>query len=283
MINSLNIGLSGLEQFQEEIEVIGNNVANVSTTGYKAARMTFADTFSQTLEASSPGTGGLASAAAVQIGSGVQTSSITNVWRPGSIGATGVASDMAVSGNGFFVVRDPLTNAQYVTRAGDFQVDSAGHLMTPGGMFVQGFNDAGLSTIGDITLDATGAPAGTAAGATYSSMSVDAQGRITVKLSDSTQFVRAQVLLQSVTNPQALLKEGDNLYSGLANAGPLAAPGVPGASGLGQIKGCALEQSNVDLSTELTGLISTQRAFQANSRLITTSDEVLQEIVNLKR
>ena len=275
MMNSLNIGLSGLEQFQQEIEVIGNNVANVNTTGYKGARMTFADTFSQTLGASG--------AAAEQVGSGVKTGAITNLWTQGTIVSTQAPSDLAVKGNGFFVVRDALSNAQYVTRAGDFQVDQSGRLITPDGMFLQGYNDAGLGTIGDLTVDRTGAPASAAQTATVSSFSVDKQGRITVKLSDNTEFVRGQVLLQSVTNPQALVKEGDNLYSGLANAGPLAAPSAPGQNGLGEIQGSALEQSNVDLATELTGLISTQRAFQANSRLITTTDEVLQEVVNLKR
>jgi flagellar hook protein FlgE len=109
-----------------------------------------------------------------------------------------------------------------------------------------------------------------------------------VRLTDGTCFVRGQVLLQNATNPQALLKRGDNLYSGLSLAGPLGGAsspqGVPpGQSGTGYIQASALELSNVDLTREFSSLITTQRAFQANARVITTSDEVLQELVSLKR
>jgi flagellar hook protein FlgE len=114
------------------------------------------------------------------------------------------------------------------------------------------------------------------------------EGIITVNLSDGTQFVRGQVLLQRFTDPQALVKEGDNLFSGISNAGPLgggASPSSqpPGTNGLGQIKQRSLELSNVNLTTEFSNLITTQRGFQASARIITTSDEVLQDVINLKR
>ena len=107
-------------------------------------------------------------------------------------------------------------------------------------------------------------------------------------MSDGSDFVRAQILLQNFSDPAALMKEGNNLFSGIGAAGPLggsATPtaAVPGTNGLGEIQSGALELSNVDLASEFTNLITTQRAYQANARIITTSDEMLQELVNLKR
>ena len=99
--------------------------------------------------------------------------------------------------------------------------------------------------------------------------------------------MRAQILLQRFSDPQALLKQGNNLYSGLGSAGPLGGTTpraeTPGTNGLGNIESSALELSNVDLANEFANLITTQRGFQASARIITTSDEVLQELVNLKR
>ena len=96
-------------------------------------------------------------------------------------------------------------------------------------------------------------------------------------------FVRGQVLLQSFIAPNQLVKEGNNLYSGMAGAGPMALTAAPPTNGLGSIESGALEMSNVDLTTEMTNLIVAQRAFTANSKIISTSDEIMQEINNLKR
>src|SRR5262249_40031905 len=154
-------------------------------------------------------------------------------------------------------------------------------LVTADGLRVQGYTDAALTTLGDIQIDNTGAPlASTAPVAAYS---FGSDGKVNVRLTDGTQFVRGQVLLQNVTNPQALVKEGENLYSNFANAGPLAQPSPPETNGLGDIVGTALEMSNVDLANEFSQLITAQRAFQASARIVTTSDEILQEVVNLKR
>lgn len=283
MLRSLNSGVSGLQQFQEQMDVIGNNVANVNTTAFKSGRVNFADAFSQTLRGSTGGSGTSSGTSAMQIGTGVSTNSIQNQFTQGAVTRTGLQTDLAVSGQGYFVVRDPASNASYVTRAGDFRVDTNGYLVTVDGLRVQGFSDAALSARGDIQINATGAPATAAAGATVSSFSFDQQGTLNVRLSDGTEFVRGQVLLQNFQDPQALVKEGNNLYSGLAAAGPLANPDVPGTMGLGRVEAGALELSNVDLANEFSTLITTQRAFQACSRIITTSDEMLQELVNLKR
>jgi flagellar hook protein FlgE len=150
-------------------------------------------------------------------------------------------------------------------------------------MILQGYSNAGLSTLGNIQIDTTGMPATSSPTATMTSYTINGQGVITVNLSDGTSFTRGQVLLQNFTDPQALTSQGNNLYSNMANAGPLATLTAPGSSSLGTIQSGALELSNVDLSSQMASLITAQRAFEANSKIITTSDELLQDVVNMKR
>jgi len=273
MLTALDSGVSALDQFQESLNVIGNNIANVDTVGFKGASMNFADAFSQTLGGNASGT--------MQIGTGVLTSAITNHYTQGSITSTSVPTDMAINGNGFFLVKDAASGAQYVTRDGEFNVDSNGYLVTNTGMRVQGYSDTGLATLGDIKIDNTGAPAGDTSA--VQSYSFGSNGTLTVLLADGTQFTRGQMLLQNFTNPQQLTKVGNNLFSGLTAAGPLAAPTAPSSNGLGSLVTGALEMSNVDLAGQLTSLITTQRAYEANTKVITTCDEILQDLVNLKR
>jgi flagellar hook protein FlgE len=341
MLRSLNSGVSAMQQFQQSMDVIGNNIANVNTTGFKEARIDFSDTFSQTLGS---GSGGVA----MQIGTGVGTSAITNEFIQGAISSTGTNTDLAVSGNGFFIVRDTLSDASYATRDGSFHLDRTGYLVNSAGMRIQGFSDSSLSSRGDIQIDASDVQATRIATATtsvasataavttaqtavdaaqtaldadptnttlqqdlataqanlttaqgslatanasltaaqnlkVSSFNIDTEGKINVRLSDGTEYIRGQVLLQTFQNPQALTKEGNNLFSGMANAGALSQTSAPGTNGLGTIQSGALEGSNVDLANEFSSMITTQRAFQASARIITTSDEILQELVNLKR
>jgi flagellar hook protein FlgE len=283
MLTSLTSAVSGLDSFQEEMDVIGNNIANVNTTGFKTANTDFADAFSNVLVAPGAATGTTSGSASVQVGTGVTITGINNNWNQGSLSTTGVPSNLAISGNGFFVVQDPVTTAQYATRAGDFSVDANGYLVTDTGDRVQGFSDAGLSTLGPIKIDTTGMPATSSPTATVQSFSINGQGQVTVNLSDGTSFVRGQVLLQNFQDPNELINEGNNLYSNLTAAGPLAALTAPGSSGLGNISSGALESSNVDLSAQMANLITAQRAFEANSKIVTTSDELLQTLVNMKR
>jgi len=273
MLIALDSAVSALNQFQQSLNIIGNNIANVDTVGFKDASINFADAFSQTLGSNASGS--------MQIGTGVLTGSITNQFTQGSITSTSVQTDMAVNGNGFFLVKDPTSGAQYVTRDGQFTVDTNGYLVTNNGMRVQGYTDTGLTTLGDVKIDNTGAPGGDLSAVQNYSFASD--GKMSVLLADGTQFTRGQVLLQNFTNPQQLMKVGNNLFSGLTVAGPLAAPTAPGSNGLGSLATSALEMSNVDLAGQLTGLITTQRAYEANTKVITTSDEILQDLVNLKR
>jgi flagellar hook protein FlgE len=272
MLLSLDSGVSALDQFQQQLNVIGNNIANVNTVGFKAADMEFADTLSQTLGSNSAGS--------MQVGSGVLTAAITNQFTQGSISSTGTQTDMAVNGSGFFLVKDPSSGASYVTRDGEFSVVN-NYLVTSTGMRVQGYTDAGLTTVGDIQIDNTGAPGGDTS--VVQSYSFGSDGKVSVQLQDGTQFTRGQILLQNFSNPEQLVKIGNNLFSGLTAAGALAAPVAPSSNGLGSLISGAVEMSNVDLAGQLTSLITTQRAYEANTKVISTSDEILQDLINLKR
>src|ERR1051326_1628840 len=126
MIGSLQTGVIALQQYQEDLEVIGNNIANVGTTGYKSSTMQFADTFSQSFGDSGGG-------ASRQVGTGVTTSAITSEFSQGAINATGVATNLAITGNGYFVVKDPSSGASFVTRDGTFGLDNNGYLVTADG------------------------------------------------------------------------------------------------------------------------------------------------------
>jgi flagellar hook protein FlgE len=273
MVKSLTSGVSGIQQFQNKLDVIGNNIANSNTFGFKSGRADFEDSFSQSLQSSSGGN--------VQIGSGVGTATVRSLFDPGLITRTGVPGDMAIAGDGFFVVRDPVSGDSFATRSGDFRLDSSGYLVTNQGYRVQGYTDTGLSSRGDIKIDDTGKP--DTETTSMEDFRVDDKGQINVVLGSGKTFVRGQVLLQRFQDPSMLQKEGNNLYSGMDEAGALAAPDVAGTNGLGKIAGESIEGSNVDLSVEFTNLITTQRGFQASARIITTTDELLQEVVNLKR
>jgi flagellar hook protein FlgE len=275
-MRSLTSAVSGMQQFQQEMDVIGNNIANVNTVAFKSSRDDLADSFSQTL-----GQVG-------QIGLGVTTSKITENFAQGAVTQTGVSTDLSVSGNGFFQVKDPVSDEEYVTRAGNFQVDQDGYLVTNTGQRVQGYNDLNLSAIGDIQIDAASRPSGVSSAATMTGFSIETDGTIQISMSDGSQYTRGQLLLQNFSTPQALVKVGNNLYTGIGAAGPIGGatsptPAAPGTNGTGNIQAGSLELSNVDLSNEFATLITTERAFQANARVITTSDEMLQELANLKR
>ena len=282
-------GVSGMQEFQERMDVIGNNIANVNTTAYKSSRMEFADAFSQTYRGATAGTATTSNVDPLQIGTGVTSTAIMSNFTQGAVTRTGPQTDLALTGDGFFQVKDSITGTIYATRAGDFRLDQAVRLVTNSGYRVQGFTDSGLTTEGDVVIDGAGRPASADPLATVSSWAIGTNGKVTVRLSDNTEYVRGQILLQKFSDPNALTKQGNNLYGSLGAAGPLTtgtAPSgasAPGSNGTGVVESGALELSNVDLANEFAQMIVTQRSFQANARIITTSDEILQELVNLKR
>lgn len=272
MLLSLNSGVSALDQFQQELDVIGNNIANVDTVGFKSSNVEFANALSETLGSNSAGV--------EQIGTGVVTNSITSDFSQGAFDDTGVPSNLMVDGNGFFLVKDPASGDEYVTRDGDFSVDTNGYLVTSTGMRVQGYTTSGGTTIGDIQISNANAPGGDTSA--VQSYTFSSNGTLNIELADGTQYSSGQVLLQNFTAPTQLQSVGNNLYTGMTNAGPLATPTAPGSNGLGSLVPGSLEMSNVDLTSQLSALITAQRAFEANSQTVSTSNEILQDLVNLK-
>ncbi len=290
LIGTLTSGVSALRTFSKGLEVIGNNIANVNTTGYKSSSATFAESFSNTLRGSAPSNGTQSSQSGVQIGTGVQLSGISSNFTQGALNSTGSTTDLGISGKGFFIVKDATAGAQYATRDGQFRIDDNGYLVTQSGLRVQGLTGGtggatptAPSTLGDIQVGQS-LPSGTE----LQSISIDTAGNVIEFFSDGTSATTNRIQLQNFSDTSALMREGSNLYTGLAAAGAigggiLAGSNDPGSNGLGNIQSGTLESSNVDLTQQFSDLITTQRSFQAGSRLITVSDTVLEDIVNLKR
>ena len=289
LIGTMTSGVSAMESFEQGLSVIGNNIANVNTTAFKSGSTSYSNSFSNILQMSSPapGTGTGSQTNTVELGTGVNVSAVSTNFAQGSLSSTGVPSDLAVSGNGFFMVKDPSDGAMYATRAGNFTIDASGYLVTSQGYRVQGLTggSAGTApgTVGDIKLGTP--PAGTQ----LQSYSIDGSGNLVEAYSDGSTATTNQVLMQNFQNPSALTSIAGNLYSGLSQAQPVsgsltlsAAANTAGTNGLGNIQSGALELSNVDLTNEFANLITTQRSFEAGSRLITISDTLLEDIVNLK-
>ncbi|MGC4072176.1 MAG: flagellar hook-basal body complex protein [Nibricoccus sp.] len=287
LIGTLTSGVSAMRSFTKALEVIGNNVSNVNTVGFKGSTVSFADSFSNTLRSSAPSSGSSSNQSATQVGTGVRLSQIGTRFTQGALSTTGLNTDLGVSGNGFFLVSNPADGQIFATRAGNFRMDDNGYLVTYQGYRVQGAtggtSSAAPSAFGDIRLGTP--PTGTE----LTSFSVSPAGNLTEFYSDGTSVTTNQVLLQAYSDPSALIKSGDNLFTGFSAAGviganpPTAAGNAPGGNGLGSIQAGTLELANVDLTEEFANMITTQRSFQASSRLVTVSDQVLEEIVNLKR
>ena len=407
MIGSLYSGISGLKAQTSAMAVIGDNIANVNTTGFKSSRVQFANVFNATLGQSK-----------MQIGRGVTMSGMSSNWNAGTMETTNNVSDLAINGQGMFIVRNPSNNGQYYSRAGQFEFNGSNLLVNSDGLEVQGYavdNNGNVGALGTITLpngistpqataevtmglnldsgaavgdtydttisvydslgnsvelnfnfirsaagwqwyvtpstgaatpavgapnqlvfdtngelvpasstpasanptialtglqgadmsvawtmlDLTGASDGMVTGYAGSSVktsqtqdgypsgmlqgiSVDADGIFTALYSNGTMSPFAQVALADFASYAGLSKQGSNLFtSSLASGQPVIT--VPNSAGVGAIAPSSLEMSNVDLAQEFVALITTQRAFQANSKVITTSDEVLSELINIKR
>lgn len=266
MLRSLYSGVSGLKNFQTQLDVIGNNIANVNTTGYKEGRVTFKDMISQTLQSAvAPNTAGTGGTNPVQIGLGGQIGSIDTIDTQGGLQTTGRTLDLAIEGDGYFHILGSSDNADYYTRSGNFYLNSQGNLVTASG---------------DEVLDKTGAAINIPSGAT--DLSISPTGVLTY--TDNTGAPKtAQLGLVMFQNPEGLEKVGNNLYKQSNDSGTAQAAVNPGSSGAGTLQSGALEMSNVDLSDQMTQMIVAQRAFQANTKTITTSDQILQELVNLKQ
>ena len=284
MLRSLFAGISGLRVNQTMLDVTGNNIANANTTGFKSSSTVFQDTLSQMLTgaaAANPNRGGTNP---IQIGLGVQLAATNANFTQGSTQTTGRPTDLMIQGDGFFVVKKG--NEQLYTRAGAFTFDNTGTLVGPTGNRVQGYavDITGAPTGGliDVTLDFSALADPVPPGVELTSYNIGSDGKLRGIFDDGIQRDMAQIAVADFTNPMGLEKVGETSYRESANSGA-ADVSVAGTGRKGTLVGGALEMSNVDLAAEFTNLILAQRGFQASSRVITTSDQVLEDLVNIKR
>lgn len=282
MLRSLFSAVSGLRSHQTMMDVVGNNISNVNTAGYKATRVTFQEALTQVVRGATAAGAAQGGVNPFQLGLGANTAGIDGVFTQGATQVTGRATDLAIAGDGFFIVeRD---GEQFLTRAGVFGFDApdaAGlsTLVGPGGERVLGWDAAGVAAGAD---PAALAPVALDLNA-YSDITIGTDGTITGRDNATGDLVDlGAVATATVPNPGGLTRVGESLYTVSANSGDLAI-GLPGTDGRGALQAGTLEMSNVDLAQEFTNLIMAQRGFQANSRTITASDELLQDLVNLRR
>lgn len=413
MMRSMFSGVTGLRNHQIKMDVIGNNIANVNTVGFKKSRVTFQDTLSQTMRGAASPQGNRGGTNPMQVGLGMTIASIDTIHTPSSAESTGNMTDMAIEGEGYFILQGDGLD-QYYTRAGNFGFDTSGYLVnTANGMKVLGWQtsdfkvpvDKSPQDIGEIqirkgmmvpaeattevrfsknlnaegeigesysipfkiydslgcahtltiTFEKTGAntwgytithedgitvqnstgtinftPDGKYSASSFApdnpvtfkpnsgaddiefeidfsqitqyaketnvdmtfqngypagtlvEVTTDTTGTITGIFDNGHSWQLAQIALANFNNPAGLIKAGQNLYRSSNNSGEPQI-GQSGTGGRGTIAPGYLEMSNVDLSEEFTQMIVTQRGFQANSRIITASDEMLQELINIKR
>ncbi|MBC7087496.1 MAG: flagellar hook-basal body complex protein [Tissierellales bacterium] len=304
MLRSLYSGVNGMKGFQTKMDVIANNIANVNTTAFKSSRVRFQDMLSQTMSnAQSPSANGLGGINGKQVGLGVKVGAIDMMMTDGALQPTNRGLDFAIEGEGFFVVSpDSTGNTKYYTRDGAFFTDYEGNLVNSNGERVLGYTPTGLSKnqqnyshSGNDALDGVNDLGKlkpmvipeklTVNGNTVvdlESFSIDGSGNINGVYSNGNSYILGKIGVVGFKNPEGLEKIGNNNYVASNNSG-LPEAGTAGEKGLGVIRQGFLEMSNVDLANEFTEMIIASRAYQANSRSITTSDEMLQELINLKR
>ncbi|MCM3759454.1 flagellar basal body rod protein FlgG [Alkalihalobacillus oceani] len=282
MLRSMYSGISGMRNMQTKLDVIGNNIANVNTFGFKKGRTTFQDLVSQQLAgATAPDGNNRGGVNARQVGLGMQLASIDTIHTQGSLQNTNRELDLGISGDGYFMVSDGTTT--YYTRAGNFYLDSEGNLVNSNGMRVLDMDGDQIKFHEILNAELSGNIDEENWIDYIESFSIGADGSINI-IDNEGELVdtNVQIALAKFSNPEGLQKAGNNLYTISANSGDPSI-GAPGENGAGELVAGTLEMSNVDLSEEFTEMIVAQRGFQANTRIITTSDEILQELVNLKR
>src|SRR4051812_39307812 len=286
MLRSLFAGISGLRANQAALDVTGNNIANANTIGFKSSSTVFEDTLSQMLTGGSRAGVARGGRNPIQVGLGVQLAATALNLNQGSAETTGRPTDMMISGDGMFVLKE--NNEQVYTRAGAFTFDDQGVLVSPSGARVQGYllDAAGNANLAggltDITLDPANAVPVAPPGVQLRSYSFGSDGKITGVFDDGVTRELGQLALADFTNPMGLEKIGETAFRASPSSGA-AQLDVPGVGRRGTITAGSLEMSNVDLAAEFTNMILAQRGFQASSRVITTSDQVLEDLVNIKR
>lgn len=288
MLRSLYAGISGLKNFQTQLDVIGNNLANVSAFGFKKSRVNFQDILSQEQSGASAPTATKGGINPIQVGLGSTVGSIDTIDTQGNLQTTGRNLDLAITGDGYFNVQNG--SQSYYTRAGNFYLDASGNLVTSGGEQVLGYSPTDLqtgitstTTLKPLAINDTVAQAAPPTStASMQSFSIGSDGIITAVMDDGTTKSLGQIALSKFSNPGGLVKSGGSLYQSSGNSGK-AVVNPPGQKGSGALQAGELEMSNVDMAEEFTGMIEAQRGFQANAKTITTADQILQTLVNLKQ
>lgn len=293
MLRSMYSGVTGLRAHQTRLDVIGNNIANVNTNGFKASRVVFQDVFYQTISNATDSTPNKAGINPKQIGYGTAIASIDVQNTRSGFVSTDLPLDLYINGDGYFTVKDGAGNT-FFTRVGNFTFDAQGYLSDANGNRVCGasYRADDPATPADESSPALLPTPTTAADVkpiqvlnynNYSNLAIGSDGTITA-VNGTTGNIETlgQVALAKFINPKGLTQVGTTYVQESANSGaPVYA--APASANTASLSPGGLEMSNVDLSKEFTDMITTQRGFQANSRIITTSDEILQELVNLKR
>ena len=262
MLRSLFTAATGMIAQHTQVDVTSHNIANVNTMGYKKNRAEFADLMYQVMSyAGTPTSTTTTHPTGIEVGLGVRPQAITKIHSQGYFKETGNNLDMVIAGNGFFQVQMPDGTTAY-TRNGAWKLDSDGNIV----------NDDGLQLVPNITIPAD---------ATQIAIGID--GTVSVLQPGAQEMQQVgQIEIVNFINPAGLHSSGDNLF---LETGASGAPiiGIAGQDGLGQIKQGFVEMSNVQLVEEMTELITGQRAYEANSKAITTSDAMLQTTNELKR
>ncbi|MDN5361791.1 MAG: flagellar hook protein FlgE [Moorella sp. (in: firmicutes)] len=302
MMRSLYSGVSGLRTHQTRMDVIGDNIANVNTVGFKRSSVTFKDVFYQTMRGGSAGTAstgtpptnGTGGTNPQQIGLGVTLGSIDVVHTQGAAASTGNGTDLMIQGDGFFVLKDSANNLFY-TRNGAFHFDNLGYLVNADGLKVQvcyydtdnslQYKNIRLQPSSSASSEYEGLNTTSPPTNPPDSFSIDSKGIVHIVVG-TNKYDSYPLAIAKFPNPAGLEKVGQSLYRATASSGDAQTSNAgDSAKGLANttIIPSALEMSNVDLAQEFTDMIITERGFQANARTITTSDQMLQELVNLKR
>ncbi len=260
MIRSLWIAKTGMDAQQMQMDVTANNLANVSTTGFKGSRVVFQDLLYQTLR--QPGAQSSQQTqlpSGLQLGTGVAPVATERLMTQGNLTQTGNQLDVAISGAGFFQVLMPDGTTSY-TRDGSFQTDSQGQLVTSSGFPVQP----------SITIPANA-----------TTVTIGQDGTVSVTQAGVAAPVQVGSLqLATFINPTGLQSTGSNLYQETASSGTPSTT-VPGTNGSGTLSQNYLETSNVNVVEEMVNMIQTQRSYEMDSKAITTSDQMLQTLAQL--
>lgn len=261
-MRALSIGATGMLAQQQNVEVISHNIANLNTTAFQRRRVEFQDLLYQNskrvgVQTSDAGT---VAPSGVQFGLGVETAAVYRINQQGSLSSTENPLDLAISGEGYFQIQTPNGGAAF-TRAGAFQIDNQGSIVTADGYLIQPNIQVPQNAI---------------------AITVNSSGQVLATLDGVLEPQNVgQITLANFANESGLEAIGDNLFITSPSSGA-AIVGNPGAAGFGQIRQGFLETSNVNAVEEITQLITAQRAYELNSKVIEAADQMLQSASNIR-